>query len=712
MKNDLEILNPENISNTLNEIKKYLEAEELENKRVLSVSLMSEELLLYYLGKLGEKAYFRYTKRKKNNALIITFFFPGDEDNIDDADPKEVFVYKQLAEQAYDLPEFRYENRNNIITFTLSLNNTFIKDIQFAWDYTKAKKAQFFGGVVLQIGATVLNIVAALFSARVISHMTNSLYTQLFLVSIVILILNILEQILMFLVNRLYDKVAYSTLENVQKDLALSVLNVQASTMTSKGSGYFIQRMTNDTQTFSAGLNTVMDLLIQIGNFIGTLVAIFIVSHQAFFYELIVLVLLYFIQTFATKRMIKADRLSRKANEYYYGFITELVHGFTDIRTLHCEEPIRDELTKRVVDSSTKAYNLSGKRFFFKMITALTSFSGTFIYMLFIIFLMQGDYVTPTLAIILYNYHLRLGPNVIVTIDRFSDFYSKFRLSCERICAVISGIEFPKERFGTVHRDNIEGDIEFDNVIFSYKVRDNEYYNCERVLKGVNLKIKPRQTVAFVGASGCGKSTIFRLLNKLYIPSKGTVRLDGIDINELDKDTLRGAMTFINQSPYIFHATIRENLRFIKPDLTDEEMIEACKEACIHDDIMKMENGYDTLLGEGGIDISGGQRQRLAIARGLINNTSIFALDEATSALDNETQARVLEAVDRIGKDHTVLIIAHRLSTVINADIIFYVKDGIIHASGTHEELLTNCEAYRNLYNSETTSNNENTLLS
>lgn len=701
MNKEIKKLTPANIQDIIESIKTFLGDEELEDKRVLSVSLMSEEILLIYKDKAGEDADVLFETKKVSNNLVVRFTIAGDEYNINNSDSPEFLVYNKLANQAFDLPVYEYDNGNNIICFTLALNNTFIKDLGFAWKYTRVSSVKFFGGVFLQIASTVINIVAALYSAKVITHMTTNNLEQLLYVSLVILGLNIIEQVTMFIVNRLYNLVAYKTLADTQKDLASAVLNVQTSTMTTKGSGYFIQRMTNDTTTFAAGLNTLMDLMIQIGNFVGTLIAILIVNRQAFLYELIVLVILYLIQTHSTKKMIQADRISRKANEHYSSFITEMVRGFTDIRTLHCEEPIRNELTSRVVDSSNKAYILTGKRFFYRMVTALASFTGTFIYMIFMIFLLGKSIITPTLAIILYNYHVRLGPNVIITIDNFADFYSRFRLSCERISAVISGIEFPKEKFGTVHKDRIEGHIEFDNVIFSYKVRNNEYYNCERILKGITLEIKPNQTVAFVGSSGCGKSTIFKLLNKLYLPSRGTIKIDGIDINDLDKDTLRGAMTFINQSPYVFHATIRENLRFVKPDLTDEEMIDACKKACIHEDIQKMDNGYDTILGEGGVDISGGQRQRLAIARGLLNNTSIFAFDEATSALDNETQAKVLEAVEKLGDEHTVLIIAHRLSTVINSDIIFFVKDGKIHASGSHEELLNTCEAYRSLYNSE-----------
>ena len=156
-------------------------------------------------------------------------------------------------------------------------------------------------------------------------------------------------------------------------------------------------------------------------------------------------------------------------------------------------------------------------------------------------------------------------------------------------------------------------------------------------------------------------------------------------------------MTVVMQSPYIFRMSVRENLRLVKEDMTDEEMEEVCRLACIDEDIKNMPEGYDTLIGEGGVNLSGGQRQRLAIARCMLRNSRIILFDEATSALDNKTQARIQQAIDNMRKDRTVIIIAHRLSTIINADRILYMQDGGNYAEGTHEELLRSCKPYQEL---------------
>lgn len=698
MKNRL-ALNNESIAAALNGIDNILQRERIESNRIKCASLLLEEIMYIYRDAFSESADMKFETRKKGANLRIILSFPGKELNPDLAE--ETFVYKQILKQAPDIPLWEYQGGINYVTLTLPLYNTIRKDIEFAWRYARKKKGVFFLGVFAQLSSILLSIIGSFYISGLIVSFTESALLQAVYIAIAIFLLNILEQAAMYVASRCYNRVSYTILANIQDDLVESVLNVRSGAMTSYGSGLFIQRMTSDTATFAAGMNTVMDLLIQIGGFVGTLVAICLIKPQFFLIEIIILVLLYFLQHFGARKMIDTDRIARKANEKYSGFITEIVHGFADIRTLHCEETIRDELKSRVVDSSEKLYALGKKRWFYRFLCSLVSNTGGFFIMAALTVSIATGFLSPPLAVVLFNYHSKLGPNVITTIDRFTDFYTKFKLSCERINALIYGRQFPKENFGTVVKEKIEGKVEFKDVTFSYRKRQNEFMSNALVLEKLSFTVQPKQTVAFVGASGCGKSTMFRLLDKLYIPNSGQIYIDDIDINDMSKDTLRSAICIINQSPYVFHDSIRQNLRYVRPDLTEDEMIRVCKAACIHDDIMKMDEGYDTVIGEGGTDISGGQKQRLAIARGLLCNASIFVLDEATSALDNTTQSKVLEAISNLGNDHTVLMIAHRLSTIIDSDMIFYIGDGHVVASGTHQDLLKKCPEYRELYFAE-----------
>jgi ABC-type multidrug transport system fused ATPase/permease subunit len=189
----------------------------------------------------------------------------------------------------------------------------------------------------------------------------------------------------------------------------------------------------------------------------------------------------------------------------------------------------------------------------------------------------------------------------------------------------------------------------------------------------------------------------------MYDIQDGKITIDGVNIQELDKESIRGNITIIHQSPYIFNMSIRDNLRLVKEDLTEEEMIEACKLACLDEFINVLPDKYDTMIGEGGLTLSGGQRQRLAIARALVQKTEIILFDEATSALDNETQSKIQQAIQNLQKDYTILIVAHRLSTVVNSDRILFLNEGKIEAEGTHQELLKICPAYKQLYEAEMT---------
>ena len=240
--------------------------------------------------------------------------------------------------------------------------------------------------------------------------------------------------------------------------------------------------------------------------------------------------------------------------------------------------------------------------------------------------------------------------------------------------------------------NSVQGEIEFRNVSFKYK---EEY---DHVLKNISLKITVGEYVALVGPSGVGKTTLCSLIPRFYEVSEGRILIDGKDIKELNARSLRKNIGLVQQDVYLFAGTVLDNIRYGKPEATDEEIVLAAKQANAHDFIMTLPQGYATDIGQRGVKLSGGQKQRLSIARVFLKNPPIIIFDEATSALDNESERAVQNSLERLIKNRTTLVIAHRLTTVRNAKRILVLTDNGIEEQGTHEELIALNGTYANLY--------------
>jgi ATP-binding cassette subfamily B protein len=281
-------------------------------------------------------------------------------------------------------------------------------------------------------------------------------------------------------------------------------------------------------------------------------------------------------------------------------------------------------------------------------------------------------------------------------------------VSFERVFEVLDAPESIQERPGAVELISPRGEIEFDEVVFRYPpASDTAIASMEQnaglgtdadpdvdVLSGLTLRVAPGETVALVGASGAGKSTTISLIPRLYDVTTGAVRIDGVDVRDLTLDSLRAAIGVVSQDPHLFHESIGDNLRYARHDASADELVAAARAARIHDTIVALPDGYDTIVGERGYRLSGGEKQRLAIARLLLKDPAIMILDEATSHLDNENEAHIQAALEHALEGRTALVIAHRLSTIRSADRIAFVEDGRIAEIGSHEQLLASDGRY------------------
>lgn len=425
---------------------------------------------------------------------------------------------------------------------------------------------------------------------------------------------------------------------------------------------------------------------------IGIFVAIFILSKPAFFFLILSTIILYLEEKKRVKIRNEKDKIYREKQEKVSGFASELVRGVRDIKMLNSEKSFLKELKIRINTLNETKYEMQDVDRRYGLLSGTIRDLTDLLFIILLIFLIKNTNLAIASALIIHNYSGRVI-YIINFLSRLLDNIKDFNLSCDRIFAILNDEEFKKEKFGKKHLEKVEGNFEFKNVYFKYN--DNE------VLKDLSFQIKANETVAFVGKSGAGKTTIFNLLCKMHQIDKGTITIDGIDINDLDKETIRGNITIISQDPYIFNMTIRDNLKLVKSDVTEEEIENACRVACLEEFILGLPDKYDTIIGEGGVNLSGGQKQRLAIARALIQKTEIILFDEATSSLDNETQEKIQQAIENMKNEYTILMIAHRLSTIVNADRILYLNDGKIQSQGTHKELLKNCLDYKKLYDSE-----------
>jgi len=274
------------------------------------------------------------------------------------------------------------------------------------------------------------------------------------------------------------------------------------------------------------------------------------------------------------------------------------------------------------------------------------------------------------------------------------DLYQRAMASCRRIFGLLE-IE-PRIQPGTRDlSEPVRGEVRFEDVWFAYG-------DGQPVLKGISLHIPAGQTHAIVGATGAGKSTIVKLLLRLYEPTAGRITLDGVPIDELTFRSLRGAFGFVAQDVFLFQGTVRENLAYGRPDATDEEIVAAARLAEADTFIRALPQGYDTIVGERGQKLSGGQRQRLTIARAIVRDPAVLLLDEATSAVDNETEAVIQRSLDHVSTDRTTIVIAHRLSTVRHADRIHVLEAGQVIESGTHDELVAQGGLYAALWRVQT----------
>lgn len=395
------------------------------------------------------------------------------------------------------------------------------------------------------------------------------------------------------------------------------------------------------------------------------------------------------VSLFTRKRMRDAFQKSRKSTATINAALESSISGIRVTKAFTNAEKEAEKFevgNAQFREASREAYRAMGQ--FHSSTTFITDVFNVVVLIAGGLFLYNGQINFADYSAFIVSINLFLGP--INTLIRFMEQFQNGVAGFERFVEVMD-MEPEKDAAGAVDVARLRGEIEFRNVSYGYD-------DSREILKGINLKVDEGKTFALVGPSGGGKTTICHLIPHFYNVENGQILIDGKEIHDITLASLRRNIGIVQQDIYLFNASIRDNILYGRLDATEDEVIEAAKRANIHDYIMSLDEGYDTVIGERGVRLSGGQKQRLCIARVFLKNPPILILDEATSALDNTTEILIQQALDELCKGRTTLVVAHRLSTIKNADEIAVISEGNIIEQGTHDELVSRGGVYAKLY--------------
>ena len=552
-------------------------------------------------------------------------------------------------------------------------------------------KGLLFVTMIFIFSSGVFGILVPISSANMLASIADGKFELAIKFTLILTGLNVLKMISNALDEFFYIKLNYKMCYELTNIVINSINRTKMSRLDSVGLGSISERISNDVGTLN---NVCLDLINIIFDILTNVVFLIYVAYINVYLFLILLVyvlVLYIVCTIRSRIWIRGSKMSRKAKDGARSAYLEQILGIRDVKLLNIKNQVTEFSNKKYESALALDIKVNNKRNLIRRIQAIITMAFNLAFFLIGINLVNKNLLLISGLLIIETYYSRVSW-LVSYISSFKERKAEGEIAATRIFEIIENYE--KEEFGTEELNNFSGKIELKDVSFSY--------NSEQtVLDGLNISFEPGQITAIVGKSGSGKTTILSLISKLYETSSGEILFDGKEIKTLTEQSIRGNVGEVSQSPYIFNASVRQNLLFVKPDASEEELIGALKDAQIYEDIEKMPNGMDTEIGENGVKLSGGQKQRIAIARLLLLKTKVIVFDEATSALDNNRQNKIVELLETIKRDRTIIIVAHRLSTIVGSDKIYMLDDGKVLGEGTHRSLMKSCNEYKELYKLE-----------
>ncbi|MBE6146772.1 MAG: ABC transporter ATP-binding protein [Firmicutes bacterium] len=565
-------------------------------------------------------------------------------------------------------------------------------NMKMTWEFLKLGKKKLIITGVFSLFISFIGVIFPILSARRLLTLTEGLYEQLMATVLFIFLVEIVRNLLQLLIEKITGFYLVDVITSVQLKMIEETLKIEIKEIDKNTSGLFIDRINNDTRNIVNIFDRLSSLFFDILSNIGIVVVIVMINPYVFLYFVVTAFL---ISSIHKKRRNKHYQFRKKINtihEIRTGFISELIRGIRDVRLLNAEKEMLNQTKIKLEEVNFESKKMEKTDYSYSFFSSsLRDFFDVTFYVLGTI-LVSIKNLTAANFLVLHMYKGRVE-NLLFFYDRLIDTLKDYNLSATRVFEIL-GDHFEKvsDDGSLLMIDDIQT-IEFKNVSFAY--------DKEEVLKEINFSISKGERVGFVGSSGSGKSTIFNLLSGLYKINTGNIYINGIDISKISSYSLHDKMTLVSQNPYIFNFSVRDNLKLGNQKADDEEFIDACKRSQFYDCLIGLEEQLDTKVGEGGVTLSGGERQRLSIARALLKKSDVILFDEATSALDNITQDKVQQAIYGLDRNKTILIIAHRLSTVLKCDRIVVLDEGKIVDIGSHKELLKRCSLYQELYQFE-----------
>jgi ATP-binding cassette subfamily B protein len=529
--------------------------------------------------------------------------------------------------------------------------------------------------------------------------------------------INYLEYILLIIVGILIRAVAIyllffttnylemSVYINIRQDAFAQVQKLSFSYFDKTSSGWLIARLQSDTSKISDMISWGITRFVWITfELTFILITMFIISWQMSLVLLATVPIMLIIAPYFQFRILNLSRTARNAFSKYVAWLAEVIAGAKTIKTLSIENNVQKEANDIVTDIRDKAWKTAKTQAFFYPSVTLVSTITTAI----VIFVGSSLMLSNTILYDVSIFVLFIGfvSALYTPIQEFVDLFTELMASQSSVEKILSLIETVpmitdtpevESTYGTLLNPKVamyepmRGEVEFKNVSFSYNPG-------VEIIHSMNLIIPKGQTVAIVGETGSGKSTTVNLLCRFYEPTIGELRIDGADYRSRSVGWLRHHLGYVQQTPFIFSGTIRKNIAYGKLDATDEMIINASKAVGAHEFIMLLPKGYQTILRDGGSELSVGQKQLIAFARAIVRNPTIMILDEATSSIDTETEALIQKAINKTLKGRTSIVIAHRLSTIVDADRILVMSEGLIIEDGNHKQLMAKKGTYHKLY--------------